>query len=90
MIVCCQKTAGSCFLGWKGISYIGIHAIRDCSNTISLLQNTKELCRDIQNKRQGILISAVVLNHDNVRPYTGADTQALLGHFKWEFFGHPP
>jgi hypothetical protein len=32
----------------------------------------------------------VVLLHDNARPHTAARTRALLGHFNWELFDHPP
>jgi histone-lysine N-methyltransferase SETMAR len=32
----------------------------------------------------------LVLLHDNVRPYTAARTRALLKHFNWEMFHHPP
>jgi histone-lysine N-methyltransferase SETMAR len=31
-----------------------------------------------------------VLLHDNARPYTAAGTRALLEHFSWELFDHPP
>jgi hypothetical protein len=44
----------------------------------------KKLRRAIQNKRRGMLISGVVLLHDNVCPHTAACTQALLAHFNWE------
>jgi hypothetical protein len=37
-----------------------------------------------------MLTSGVVLLHDNVRPPTAACTQALLEHFNWELFDHPP
>jgi hypothetical protein len=35
----------------------------------------------IQNKRCGMLISGVVLLHDNACPHTAAPTEALLEHF---------
>jgi histone-lysine N-methyltransferase SETMAR len=31
-----------------------------------------------------------VLLHDNVRPHTAARTRALLEHFNWALFDHPP
>jgi hypothetical protein len=34
----------------------------------------KELCRAIQNKRRGMLMSGVVLLHENVDPHTDACT----------------
>jgi transposase len=38
----------------------------------------------------GILTSGVVLLHDNTGPHTAARTRALLEHFNWELFDHPP
>jgi histone-lysine N-methyltransferase SETMAR len=35
-----------------------------------------------------MLISGVVLLHDNARPHTAAGTRALLEHFSWELFDH--
>jgi hypothetical protein len=32
----------------------------------------------------------VVLPYDNTRPHTAAHTPALLEHFNWELFDHPP
>jgi transposase len=37
-----------------------------------------------------MLTSGVVLLHDNVRQHTAARTRALLEHFDWELFDHPP
>jgi histone-lysine N-methyltransferase SETMAR len=31
-----------------------------------------------------------VFLHDNARSYRAARTRALLGHFNWELFDHPP
>jgi hypothetical protein len=52
----------------------------------------KILCRAIQNKRRGMLTSGVELLHDNARPRmsTATPTRALLKHFNWELFDHPP
>jgi histone-lysine N-methyltransferase SETMAR len=46
----------------------------------------------IQNKRHGVLTPSVVLLHDNTSPHTStaACTPALLEHFNWELFDHPP
>jgi histone-lysine N-methyltransferase SETMAR len=44
----------------------------------------------IQNKRRGMLTYGVVLLHDNAHPHTAAYTQALLEHFNWVVFDHPP
>jgi histone-lysine N-methyltransferase SETMAR len=53
-------------------------------------ETLKKLCRAIQNKRYGMLTSSVVLLHDNALPHTAACTLALLEHFDWELFDHPP
>jgi transposase len=37
-----------------------------------------------------MLTSGVVLLHENARPHTAARTRALLEHFNWELFDHPP
>jgi hypothetical protein len=37
-----------------------------------------------------MLIASVVLLHDNAHPHTAARTRALLEHFDWELFDHPP
>jgi hypothetical protein len=37
-----------------------------------------------------MMTSGVVLLHDNAHPHTAAHTQALLEHFNWELFDHPP
>jgi hypothetical protein len=46
--------------------------------------------RVIQNKRSGMLISSVALLHDNACPHRAARTWALMEHFNWELFYHPP
>jgi histone-lysine N-methyltransferase SETMAR len=33
---------------------------------------------------------SVVILRDNARPHTSARTRALLEHFNWELFDHPP
>jgi histone-lysine N-methyltransferase SETMAR len=52
----------------------------------------KELLKAIQDKRCGMLTYGIVLPHDKARPHTsrGARTQAMLKHFDWELFDHPP
>jgi histone-lysine N-methyltransferase SETMAR len=37
-----------------------------------------------------MLISSIVLLHGNVHLHTAAHTRALLEHFNWELFDHPP
>jgi histone-lysine N-methyltransferase SETMAR len=53
-------------------------------------ETLEKLHRAIQNKRHGILTSGVVLLHDNAHLHTAARTRALLKHFNWELFYHPP
>jgi transposase len=50
----------------------------------------KRLRRAIQSKRRGMLTYSAVVLHGNARPHTAARTRALLKHFKWELFEHPP
>jgi hypothetical protein len=81
MLSTCQKADNNCFLGQER-SFDGvIYATKGHNNVRSVLRNTKKLCRAIQNKRRGMLISGVVLLHDNARPHTTARTLALLEHF---------
>jgi hypothetical protein len=49
----------------------------------------KKLCKVIQNKRRGMLMSRVLL-HDNVHPDAAGCTQALREHLNWKLFDHPP
>jgi hypothetical protein len=37
-----------------------------------------------------MLTSSVVLIHDDARLQIGANTRALLKHFNWKLFDHPP
>jgi hypothetical protein len=37
-----------------------------------------------------MLTSGLEFLRDNARPHTAACTGALLGHFNWELFDHPP
>jgi histone-lysine N-methyltransferase SETMAR len=49
-----------------------------------------KLRRAIHKKRRGMLTFGVVLLYDNACPHTAARTLALLEHFNWELFDHPP
>jgi histone-lysine N-methyltransferase SETMAR len=53
-------------------------------------ETLKTLHRAIQNKRHGMLTFNEALLHDNAWPHTAAHTPALLEHFNWELFDHPP
>ena len=37
-----------------------------------------------------MLTKGAILLHDNAQPYTMACTNALIKHFNWEIFDHPP
>jgi hypothetical protein len=37
-----------------------------------------------------MLTSGVVLLHENVHLHRATRTRAVLGHFNWELFDHPP
>jgi hypothetical protein len=50
----------------------------------------KILYSTIQNKGRGTLTSGVVLLHEDARPHTAAHNRALMEHFNWELFDHPP
>jgi len=50
----------------------------------------QRLRRAIQNKRQELLSSGVVLLHDNARPHRAQQTTALLQQFRWNIMDHPP
>jgi histone-lysine N-methyltransferase SETMAR len=88
----CQKADGNSFLGQEGSADGGIHATRKVNNIRSVLRNTKKknVHTVIQNKRHGMLTFGVVLLHDNVRPHTADGTRALLEHFNYKLFDHPP
>jgi transposase len=53
-------------------------------------ETLKKLRRAIQSKGCGMLTYGVVLVHDNASRHTAARTRALLEHFYWELFDHPP
>jgi histone-lysine N-methyltransferase SETMAR len=47
-------------------------------------ETLKKLRTAIQNQMCGMLL------HDNACLHTGPHTRALLEHFNWEWFDHPP
>jgi hypothetical protein len=53
-------------------------------------ETLKKLHKAIQKKRCGMLTSGVVLVHDCGHPLTDDYARALLEHFSWESFDHPP
>jgi hypothetical protein len=69
----CQNADGNCFLGHDRNADRGSHATWYHNNIRSVLQNTpkkKQLCMASENKRHGMLITGVVLLHDNACPHT--------------------
>jgi histone-lysine N-methyltransferase SETMAR len=58
--------------------------------TIIMSETLKKKRRAIHDERCGMLRASVVLLHDNAHLQTAACTWALLEHFKWELFDHPP
>jgi hypothetical protein len=84
----CQKADGvSCDSGVLMVEFMQQGATITSEEYSETL---KKLCRAIQGKKRGMLTSGVVLFHDNTRPNTAAHTRALLEHFNWELFDHPP
>jgi hypothetical protein len=53
-------------------------------------ETLRKMHRAGKNKKRGMLTYHVALLHDNARPHTAARTPALLRHFNWELFDHPP
>jgi histone-lysine N-methyltransferase SETMAR len=55
-------------------------------------ETLKKLRRAIQNKRCAMLTPCIVLPHHNALLHmsTAGSTRALLEHFNWELFDHPP
>jgi hypothetical protein len=91
MLAACQKADGSCFLGQERSADGGIHAVRDHRNNItSVMWNAERLCRAIQNKGTGMLLSGVVLSHNTASLHTAACTRALMENCSWKFFDRPP
>jgi hypothetical protein len=85
-----QKADDSCFLGQERSAGGGIHATRDYKTSEVYYEALKNLCRAIQNKGRGTLTFGVVLLHDKAHLHAAACTGALLEHFNWELFDHPP
>jgi hypothetical protein len=48
------------------------------------------MLRAIEKRIHGMLISGVVLLHENAPPHTAACSGALMEHFSRELFDHPP
>jgi hypothetical protein len=85
-----QKADGNCFLDRKGVLMVEFMQQGTTITSEVYCEAPKKLHRAIQNKRRGMLMAGVVLLHDRACLHTAACTQALLEHFNWELFGHPP
>jgi hypothetical protein len=77
---------------WDGKVMLMVEIMQQGTTVTSHMycETLKELRRAIQNKRHGMLTSVVVLLHDNAHLHRTAHTRALLEHFNWELFDHPP
>jgi histone-lysine N-methyltransferase SETMAR len=53
-------------------------------------ETLQKMHRAIQNKTHGMLTCGVVLLHDNTHLHIDGRIRALLEHFNWELFDHPP
>jgi histone-lysine N-methyltransferase SETMAR len=73
----------------KGILLIAFMPQGTAINAEVYCATLKRLRRAIQNLRQGLLSSAVMLLRDNVCPHAAARTQTMLPEFGWEVFEHP-
>jgi hypothetical protein len=78
------------FLDKKGVLMVEFMQHGTTITSEVYCKTLNELCRAIQNKRDGTLTSGEMFLHDNVCPHTGACTGALIKHFSWELFDHPP
>jgi hypothetical protein len=90
MLSACQKADGNFFWDWKEVLMAEFMQQGITITSEVYCETLKKLHRDIQNKMCGMLTSSVVLLHDNTCPHTTAHTRALLEHFSWELFDHPP
>jgi histone-lysine N-methyltransferase SETMAR len=87
----CQKADGNCFPQQERSADGGIRAKTDHNDARSVPRKRNEMLPwAILSKRMGMLTSGVVLLHDNAYPHSAARTRALLVHFSWELFDHPP
>jgi hypothetical protein len=87
---CDRKLMASVFWDRKGVQVVAFIQQDTTVMSEAYSKTLTELCRAIQNKRSGMLTSGVVLLHDNACLHTAAHTRALLEHFNWELFDHPP
>jgi histone-lysine N-methyltransferase SETMAR len=68
-----------CSVFWDGQGVLLAELLpKSTINAACYCETLTKLRRAIQNKRRGILTCGVVLLHDNARPHTAAQTQALI------------
>jgi hypothetical protein len=70
----CQKADGNCFLEHETSADGEFMQLGTTITSEVYCETLKKLCRAIQNKRNGMLISGVMLLHDNSHPHTAAHT----------------
>ncbi|GBN51069.1 Mariner Mos1 transposase [Araneus ventricosus] len=85
-----RKLMVTVFWDAQGILLIEFMTRGTAINSEDYCRTLKKLKRAIQNKRRGLLSSAVVLLHDNARPHTAVRIGEVLRKFKWDAFQHPP
>jgi hypothetical protein len=87
-----RKLMATVFCGRKGMLMVKFMQQGTTITSEMYSKTLNKLHTAIQNKRCGMLTSGVVLLHDNEHPHThrAACPGALLEHFNWELFDHPP
>jgi hypothetical protein len=85
-----RKAMVTLFCKRKGVLMIKLMQQGTMTTSEVYCKTLNKLLLAIEKKRHGMLTSGVELLHDNVSPYRTACTRALLEHFKWELFVHPP
>jgi hypothetical protein len=87
-----RKLMATVFWDRKGV--LQVKFIQQGTTIVSQLycETLKKLHKAFQNERRGMLITDIVLLHDNARPHTStaARTRVLLEHFNWELFVNLP
>jgi hypothetical protein len=76
----------------KGVLMVEFMQQRTTTMSQIYCETLQTLRRAIQSKRCGMHMPGVGLLHDSSRPHTGTAVRAraLLEHFNWELFDHPP
>jgi hypothetical protein len=82
--LCARKLIVTVFCDRKGVLMVEFMQQGTTIASEVYYETLKKLLRPIQKKRR------VKLLPDNAPPQTAACTQALLEHFSWELFDHPP